>query len=173
MLIRKTVDRIKREFPDPLQYDAKLCTLLLQVYGELGDLKQLAALMQDMRRLNIPIDIHVYNTLINIFISYNDRNNVLRILEEMRKSNIEPNSVTFAALLKYFAEQGASSYNSIIITETNSAQVTLTRRSVSRYWPPNKSCHSTPFCPSCWSISRALVDQAPPSDCCASCIKTN
>jgi len=106
MLIRKTVDRIKREFPDPIQYDAKLCTLLLQVYGELDDLKQLATLMQDMRRLNIPIDIHVYNTLINIFISYNDRNNVLRILEEMRKSSIEPNSVTFAALLKYFAEQG-------------------------------------------------------------------
>jgi pentatricopeptide repeat protein len=106
MMIRKTVERIKRDFPDPVQYDAKLCTLLLQVYGELEDLKQLAALMQDMRRLHIPIDIHVYNTLINIFISFNDRNNVLRILEEMRKSNIEPNSVTFAALLKYFAEQG-------------------------------------------------------------------
>jgi hypothetical protein len=91
MMIRKTVERIKRDFPDPVQYDAKLCTLLLQVYGELEDLKQLAALMQDMRRLHIPIDIHVYNTLINIFISFNDRNNVLRILEEM---------------LKYFAEQG-------------------------------------------------------------------
>jgi pentatricopeptide repeat protein len=111
MMIRKTVERIKRDFPDPVQYDAKLCTLLLQVYGELEDLKQLAALMQDMRRLNIPIDIHVYNTLINIFISFNDRNNVLRILEEMRKSNIEPNSVTFAALLKYFAEQGTSHHD--------------------------------------------------------------
>ena len=107
MLIRKIVERIKREFPDPSQYDAKLCTLLLQVYGELGDLKQLAALMQDMRKLSIPVDIHVYNTLINIFIGFNDRHNTLRILEEMKKSNIEPNSVTFAALLKYFAEQGA------------------------------------------------------------------
>lgn len=65
--------------------------------------------------LDVPMNINLYNALLQVYIENKYKFSPLQILSNMKKQSIKPNSVTYKKLLEYYCRNGNLSEAKIIL----------------------------------------------------------
>ncbi|XP_046829690.1 leucine-rich PPR motif-containing protein, mitochondrial-like isoform X2 [Vespa crabro] len=83
----------------------RCCNVLIQCTQE-QRIKFANTLWKLCNIYNVPMDITLYNALLQVYIENNYTFSPLNILSDMKKQSIQPNKVTYMKLLEYFCKNG-------------------------------------------------------------------
>jgi len=81
---------------------------IIRIYRDNGMWKKALGIVEEIREIGLPMDVEIYNSVIDTFGKYGELDEELQVLEKLqRSSDSRPNIRTWNSLIRWHCHHGA------------------------------------------------------------------